>query len=109
MGSVRKRTWESGGETKTAWVADYFDQSGTRRLKTFKTKKEADAELVRIQHEVRQGTHTPESVSISVAQAAELWLRRCEIEELERSTLKQYRNHVRHHIAPLIGSAKLAR
>jgi len=26
MASIRKRTWKSGGEIKTAWIADYFDQ-----------------------------------------------------------------------------------
>jgi Zn-finger nucleic acid-binding protein len=31
-----------------------------------------------------------------------LWLKRGELEKLERSTLKQYRNHVERHIAPLI-------
>jgi hypothetical protein len=30
MASVRKRTWTSGGKAKTAWIADYFDQSGKR-------------------------------------------------------------------------------
>jgi hypothetical protein len=41
MATVRKRSWESGGETKTAWVADYFDQEGKRHIKTFKTKRAA--------------------------------------------------------------------
>jgi integrase len=35
MASVRKRTWTTGGKVKTAWVVDYFDQHGRRRLKTF--------------------------------------------------------------------------
>jgi hypothetical protein len=46
MASVRKRSWKSGGEMKTAWVADYLDQAGKRRLKTFERKKEADLWLV---------------------------------------------------------------
>ena len=33
MASVRKRTWTTGGKVKTAWVVDYFDQHGKRRLK----------------------------------------------------------------------------
>ena len=41
--SVRKRTWMKGDEQQEAWVVDYFDASGTRRLKTFKRKKDADA------------------------------------------------------------------
>jgi hypothetical protein len=39
MATVRKRTWKSGAETKTAWIADYFDQEGKRHIKTCKTKK----------------------------------------------------------------------
>jgi len=41
--SVRKRTWERNGVAKTAWVVDYKDSQGKRRLKTFATKKAADA------------------------------------------------------------------
>jgi hypothetical protein len=28
MATVRKRTWVSGGEEKSAWVAYYCDQNG---------------------------------------------------------------------------------
>jgi len=37
--SVRRRTWGNGGE---AWVVDFCDANGKRRLKTFKTKRGAD-------------------------------------------------------------------
>jgi integrase len=109
MASVRKRTWKSGDETKTAWVADYFDQGGKRHLKTFERKKDADAWLVDARGEVKRGVHTPESASITVAEAAELWIGRSELENLERSTLRQYRNHTDLHIKPVIGAEKLAR
>jgi integrase len=108
MATVRKRTWKTSGETKTAWVADYFDQHGDRHIKTFKTKKEADAYLVDTRHEVREGTHTPASSSITVREAAEAWLKAAESKGRERSTLKQYQNHVTHHVNPLLGNAKLA-
>lgn len=91
-----------------AWVADYVDQSGKRRLKTFATKKEADAFLVTARHEVRSGSHTPDSVSITVAKAAELWLSHAESEGLERSTIAQYRAHVNHHVKPLLGAVRLS-
>ena len=109
MASIRKRTWKSGGEDKTAWVADYFDQAGKRHLKTFATKKAADAWIVTTRGEVQRGVHTPENASITVAEAAQLWLDKGELERLERSTLRQYRNHVDLHINPLIGREKLAR
>jgi integrase len=109
MATVRKRTWKSGGETKTAWIADYFDQEGKRHIKTCKTKKEADGFLVQARHEVARGVHTPENASIAVAEAARLWIETGELEKLERSTLRQYGNHIKLHINPLIGNMKLAR
>ena len=109
MATVRKRTWKSGGETKTAWIADYFDQDGKRHIKTCKTKKEADGFLVQARHEVARGVHTPENASITVAEAGKLWIETGELEKLERSTLRQYGNHLKLHINPLIGAVKLAR
>ena len=109
MATVRKRSWKSGGEIKTAWIADYFDQGGKRHLKTFATKKAATGWLDTTRHEVKQGMHTPESTSITVAEAAALWIRRGELEKLERSTLNKYRNHVDLHIVPFLGATKLAR
>ena len=109
MASIRKRTWKSGGEEKTAWIADYFDQGRQRHIKTFERRKDAEAWLVTARGEVARGVHTPENASITVAEAAELWLQTGELEKLERSTLRQYRNHVVLHINPLIGREKLAR
>ena len=40
--SVRKRTWTRNGTTKESWVVDFVDANGKRRLKTFKTKGDAD-------------------------------------------------------------------
>ncbi len=41
--SVRKRSWTTPkGVEKSAWVVDYVDTQGKRRLKTFAKKKEAD-------------------------------------------------------------------
>src|SRR5579872_6317241 len=108
MASIRKRTWRSGGEDKTAWIADYFDQAGKRHIKTFATKKGADAWLVTARGEVAEGTHTPENASITVKEAGALWIETGELENLERSTLRQYRNHVDLHINPAIGATKLA-
>ena len=109
MASIRKRTWNKGDETRTAWVADYFDQGGKRHLKTFATRKAADDWLVKARDEVARGVHTAENASITVGEAADLWLQRCELERLERSTLRQYRTHVDLHIRPRIGGEKLAR
>ena len=53
--SIRKRTWTNAkGEEKTAWVVDYVDVQGERRLKTFRLKKEADAFASKADVEVRE-------------------------------------------------------
>jgi integrase len=64
VASIRKRTWKSGGEEKTAWIADYFDQGGKRHIKTFSTKKAADAWLITTRGEVQRGVHTPENAAL---------------------------------------------
>ena len=70
--SVRKRTWTtSKGERKEAWIVDYADQDGERHIQTFSRKKEADEFRATVGVDVRQGTHTPHSKSITVAEAAE--------------------------------------
>jgi integrase len=110
MAKVRKRTWQNSKGEQTAWIADYSDQAGKRHIKTFATKREATAWLVTATGEVARGIHTPENASITVAEAAELWIEKGRLEELERSTLQQYRNHVDLHIKPSrIGNEKLAR
>lgn len=106
MASVRKRILPSG---KAVWQLDYRDQAGKRRHKQFKTKKEAEAYETKARAEVAQGIHTPDSVSVTVKEAAELWLQRCEQRRRERSTVAQYRGHVDGHIVPLIGGQKLSK
>ena len=109
MASIRKRRWQSNGEIKTAWIADYVDQRGARRNKTFKTKKDADAWLVTARRDLQLGTHTADSIRVTVAQAAQTWLNRSELEKLEAGTLDEYRSLVRLHITPRIGAMRLPR
>jgi integrase len=106
--SVRKRTWSAAGVTREAWVVDYTDADGGRHIKTFARKKDADAYRADVTVNVAKGIHTPESRSLTVAQAGEQWLAAAELERLERATLDHYRTHVIKHIAPRIGAAKLA-
>jgi len=108
MATVRKREWQSGGKTKSAWVATYSDQDGKRRIKTFETKKAANEWLAQTQHEVKQGIHTPERSSITVAAAGEMWVEQAVTDGLEASTVRQYRQHLDLHIKPFIGRLKLA-
>jgi integrase len=108
MASIRKREWTSKGIKKSAWVVDYFDQAGKRRLKTFATKKAADAWAVTALHEVKAGTHTPASASITVGDAFQRWIDDCEAEGLEYGTIRQRRQHLNLHVAPFIGREKLS-
>jgi integrase len=107
--AVRKRRWITRrGETKEAWIVDYVDQRGERHIKTFVRKKDADAHHAEVVVDISKGTHTPESRSLTVKQAAEHWLATAEIEKLERSTIDHYRIHVSKHIVPKIGATKLS-
>src|SRR5262249_56240011 len=86
----------------------YTDQRATRHLKTFDRKKDADAWACATKVEVIKGIHTPASASITVADAAQRWLDRCQRDGLEPATLRGYRTNVRYHIAEMLGGARLA-
>jgi integrase len=107
--SVRKRTWKTAqGEEKQAWIVDYVDQAGKRHIRTFDKKKAADTHAAAVRVEVGQGIHTPQSESITVAKAGELWLATCHAEGLERTTIGPYEQHLRLHINPFLGRVKLS-
>ncbi|MES0053409.1 site-specific integrase [Mesorhizobium sp. M0078] len=106
--SIRKRTWTTAkGEEKTAWVVDYADGKGTRRLKTFSKKKEADQFAATAKVEVREGSHVADSDSATVKKAGAFWLASVEAAGRERTTVDSYRSHVDLHIVPFIGDLKL--
>lgn len=106
--SVRKRTWTTPkGEEKTAWVVDYTDTAGKRRLKTFAKKKEADAFAATASVEVRQGIHVADRETVTVEAAGSLWILSAKAAELERSSIEDYERTLRLHIVPYIGSLKL--
>jgi integrase len=113
--SIRKRNWKTAkGEDKEAWVVDYVDQHGKRRLKTFAKKKAADAFRATATVEVSRGTHVPDSASYTVAEGADRWLEECrhpaadDEEALEPATVDSYEQQVRLHIKPFIGNLKLS-
>ncbi|HTN60915.1 MAG TPA: tyrosine-type recombinase/integrase [Devosia sp.] len=105
--SVRKRTWTTKGVERTAWVVDYTDGQDVRRLKTFKTKKEADSFAATSHIEVREGIHVADGASCTVNAAGKLWITARERAGRERTTIDQYQNHLDLHIGPLIGDKKL--
>jgi hypothetical protein len=86
--SVRKRIWKTAaGDERHAWLRDYTGQSGKRHVKTFARKKDADAFIAKAKVEVREGVHTADSDSVTIANAADLWLTTGAARGLERSTL----------------------
>lgn len=107
--SVRKRSWKSPtGEIKSAWQIDYIDAGGIRRRETVATKKEADARHAETTVGVRNGTHTADSASVTVAVAAQQWLDACDVAKFERATVVAYSQHVRLHIVPRLGNVRLS-
>jgi integrase len=106
--SVRKRAWKTGtGETKEAWVVDYFDQGGNRRHETFEQK--ADAK--RREAQVRLDKSAGKTVALNgiFKDAAERWLEYLERDGREPGTLRTYRGHLDHHLLPIIGRTKLSK
>jgi integrase len=107
--SVRKRTWTTGkGEEKSSWIVDYTDGKGTRRLKTFAKKKDADGFAATATVEVREGVHVADSASVTVKAAGTFWIATGEQEGLERSSIDQRKRHMKLHIEPFIGTTLLS-
>jgi integrase len=100
---------DAEGWKAKAWIVDYVDANGERHIQTFDRKKDADEFQATVKFDVRQGVHTPQSKSITIAEAAEHWIKYVELEGRERSTIEHYRNHVDNHIKPRIGREKLSR
>ncbi|MDX0199080.1 tyrosine-type recombinase/integrase [Sinorhizobium meliloti] len=106
--SVRKRNWITPkGVEKSAWVVDYFDMAGKRRLKTFTKKKDADTFAATAKVEVREGVHVADSASATIEEAGKLWIASARAAGLERATIEDYERHLRMHIVPFIGASKL--
>jgi integrase len=105
--ALRQRTWAWKGRERTAWIVDYSDAKGKRRLKTFRTKRAALDWDAGTRIDLKHGTHVADADSITIEAAGRLWLASCEANRLERSTREQYRQHVELHIKPLIGATKL--
>ncbi|AOF89996.1 site-specific integrase [Sinorhizobium sp. RAC02] len=108
--SVRKREWTTPkGEAKSAWVVDYFDTAGKRRLKTFRLKKEADQFAATASVEVREGVHVADSATITIEEAGKLWLKSGDAAGLERTSIDQRKQHLNLHIVPLASAVKLTK
>ncbi len=108
MASVRKRTWTHKGVQKTAWIVDYTDQNGNRRQKTFEKKKDADYQRTKITSEIQRGEHIPDSATITVSEALDLWLQNCDArvaikDRIRPATVMNFRSWAKNHIQPTLG------
>ena len=110
-GTVRKRTrLRHNGEVTVTWIVDYYDQHRKRHFRTFPTKGAADDWLADVRIEVRTGIHTPDAASITVKQAAALWLAGDGPKDTRsRGTLRVYEQYVRLYINELVGAKRLSR
>ena len=97
-----------GIKPREAYIVHYSVQAGDDHIKTFEKKRDAEAYHDSVRSDVRKGMHTAPSKSITVSEAADNWIKRVEADARERSTIEQYRQHVRLHVAPSIGRIKLA-
>ena len=106
--AVRRRTWISNTGRRESWVLDYYDQHGDRHTETYARKRDAEARQAAVQVNIRAGIHTATSKSITVAEAAADWIAGVELNQRERSTIAQYRQHIDLHILTRIGYEKLS-
>ena len=107
--AIRKRIWKTkSGETREAWVVDYYDQAGERHVEAFAKKKDADASTRDGQGRCQQG-HPRLGQQVDHGGGGwQLWADAAEAEGLQRATVKTYREHVNLHIVPLLGRTKLS-
>jgi integrase len=102
----RKYKLKSGKERR-AWMVEYRDPDGNRQRRQFPRKLEAD----RFCESLARGAAPPiQDEAVTVGQAADRWLRVCELvgrdgrPPVEPATLARYKIHVEKHIKPRIGS-----
>jgi integrase len=91
------------------WLADYTDGSGKRHQVRFKRKAEAEAHEEKTKVAIRAGTHVSLDSNLTISDVADKWIKRVEANARERTTLKQYKEHIKLHILPRIGAVKLAK
>lgn len=107
--SVRKRVRrDRGGQPYEIWLADYVDAGGVRRQKSFKRKADAQKYHDQARVDVRTGVHVADSATITIGEAAALWVQSCEARGLERTTIEAYEQHIALHIVPALGATKIS-
>lgn len=112
MASVRQLTTPNR-EGKRPWVVSYTDANGKRKQATPPSglKKDADKLRQKIERELAEGLHTSRSDTITVREAANLWLKAGEDKlrsgNLGRCTWNGFRSIVDSSILPEFGDKLL--
>jgi integrase len=113
MASVRKRKWTHKGVEREAWVVTYTDQVGTRRMKTFEKKKDADAHRAKVEVELGEGVHLSGVVAKPIRHVVEQYIRSNEQRRADGrigyNRMRDLRNTCVNHIIPFFGSMVLDR
>src|SRR4051794_21245929 len=108
MATVKKRNWVTGsGERKEAFRVSYTDATGVRRKKQFELQRDADAYRIKVEGERPNGMHPADAASVTVGEAADIWIAASEANGCARGTLKTYRKIVNRHVRPQLGGEKL--
>lgn len=106
MASISKRQWtNASGKTSTAWRVSYTDNNGKRVHVQQPTRKQAEAERIRIEGELARGVHVADRESVTVADASAAFL--SDYDELVRSAKREkstYNAYERHHRLHLMKS-----
>ena len=77
--SIRKRIWTTRkGKKRSAFIVDYTDGEGDRHIQTFEYEKDAKAYQAKVAVNVAQGVHVAPSKSLTMREAAEVWIKRVE-------------------------------
>ncbi len=106
MSSIRTRTSKLTGNK--SYLVDYKDMDGIRVSKTLKKYRDAVTFKTQVDHEIAHGIHTSAAHDITLCEAAQEWLDDAKIRGLEPATTRQYESHVRVHLSPAFGNAKLS-
>jgi integrase len=112
VASVNKREWTYKGEKKTAWVVRYTDQGGTRRMKTFEKKKDADGFRVQVEGEITHGVHTAYNESVTFSKAVDEFVKDCyrrqKLGDLTMGGVKGYEYRLEHYTLPKFATRRVS-
>ena len=114
MASIRKRTWKTDGETRSAWAVDWSDTLAARHRRQFPTRREADAFRTEIEDQLRKGLFRSEAQKLTIAELAARYIeylkgRNRRGEGMTQGTLHNYEGKIRNYILSEDPKATLCR